>query len=102
MTNATKFKKQKIPATLRNTVWNTYIGSDMKTGLCFCCQSENISFANFECGHVNSEKSGGELTMDNLRRRTNSTLRGSSPNFRRDQFAECAINPWRRKIWKCL
>lgn len=60
-------KKEKIPATLRNTIWNTYIGTENKTGICFCCQTEMISTANFECGHVLAEKNNGELTIDNLR-----------------------------------
>lgn len=60
-------KKVKIPATLRNSIWNYYIGSDLKSGICFCCNTEAISTANFECGHIKSEKYGGELTIDNLR-----------------------------------
>lgn len=60
-------KKQKIPATVRNSIWNYYIGSDVKIGPCFCCNNETISTANFECGHVQSEKEGGDLTLTNLR-----------------------------------
>jgi hypothetical protein len=60
-------KKDKIPATLRNSIWNLYIGSDTKTGKCFCCDTETISTANFECGHILSEKEGGEITINNLR-----------------------------------
>ena len=60
-------KKQKIPATLRNSIWNNFIGSETKTGNCFCCNTETISVANFECGHILSEKDGGLLTLENLR-----------------------------------
>jgi hypothetical protein len=60
-------KKVKIPATLRNSVWNLYIGNDIKSGTCFCCGTEKISTANFECGHIKSEKDGGEITITNLR-----------------------------------
>jgi hypothetical protein len=62
-----KKPKQKIPSNIRNIVWNQYIGEKNKDGKCLCCSSENISFANFHCGHIVSEKNGGALTVDNLR-----------------------------------
>ena len=60
-------KKEKIPATVRNIVWNTYIGPNKKKGNCLCCSQEDISYANFHCGHIISEKKGGKVTIDNLR-----------------------------------
>lgn len=60
-------KKQKIPATLRNAVWKTYVGTDTNEGKCFCCNIETISSANFECGHVVAESKGGLNTLQNLR-----------------------------------
>lgn len=60
-------KTQKIPGTLRNTIWGTYMGTANKTGKCFCCNIEDISTANFECGHIVSIKNGGELSIANLR-----------------------------------
>lgn len=66
-TMASKKPKQKIPSNIRNIVWNQYIGEKNKNGKCLCCSSENISFANFHCGHIVSEKNGGTLTVDNLR-----------------------------------
>jgi DNA mismatch repair protein MutS len=62
-----KSKKEKIPSTVRNSVWNIYIGDDKKIGVCFCCSTEQISTANFHCGHVISEKYGGEVKINNLR-----------------------------------
>ena len=59
-------KKEKIPATVRNIVWTNHIGS-IKNGKCWCCKIEDISTANFECGHIISEKNGGKITIDNLR-----------------------------------
>jgi hypothetical protein len=59
-------RKEKIPATLRNIVWNTYIGNK-KIGYCYCCKTEIISTVNFHCGHVISEKNGGNINIDNLR-----------------------------------
>lgn len=49
---------KKLPATLRNAVWNKYIGNNPKIGMCFCCGFEQISFANFDCGHIVSRKFG--------------------------------------------
>ncbi len=60
-------KRKNLPAAIRNVVWNTYIGNDVKTGKCFCCRTELISFANFECGHVVAAANGGNDTIQNLR-----------------------------------
>jgi hypothetical protein len=62
-----KKKKEKIPAAVRKIVWNTYIGKDKSVGKCLCCDAEDISNTNFECGHIKSEKNGGEVTVENLR-----------------------------------
>jgi 5-methylcytosine-specific restriction endonuclease McrA len=59
--------KQKIPSAVRNKVWNEYIGIDKSNDKCFCCNSEPITRANFECGHIISEYSGGEVNLKNLR-----------------------------------
>lgn len=56
-----------IPAAVRNTVWNKYIGTDQKIGTCFCCRLEHISYSNFHCGHIISRKKGGNDHIDNLR-----------------------------------
>jgi len=57
--------KENIPKTIRINVWKKYNGRSYD-GKCFCC-SEIISIENFECGHVISEKNGGNVTLDNLR-----------------------------------
>lgn len=62
-----KYTKEKIPVTVRNIVWNTYVGSELKQSFCLCCSTEPITCANFDCGHVIAEKNGGSLTIDNLR-----------------------------------
>jgi hypothetical protein len=59
-------KKERIPATVRNIVWVTHFQTSKK-GNCWLCKVEDISSANFECGHVVSEKNGGKPTIDNLR-----------------------------------
>jgi 5-methylcytosine-specific restriction endonuclease McrA len=67
ITKTPKKKKEKIPAAVRKIVWNTYIGKDNNTGKCLCCCAEDISNTNFECGHIKSEKNGGEVNIENLR-----------------------------------
>lgn len=62
----TRTKKERIPATVRNIVWVTHF-EDSKKGKCWLCRVEDISSANFECGHVISERNGGKVTVDNLR-----------------------------------
>ena len=59
--------KEKIPSAVKRIVWNTYIGKDNLKGTCLCCNSEEVTVTNFECGHVKSEKNGGEVTVYNLR-----------------------------------
>ena len=56
-----------IPAAVRNAVWNTYIGTKKKQGKCFCCDLEKISYANFECGHIQAKTKEGDITIPNLR-----------------------------------
>jgi hypothetical protein len=65
--SSTKKKKEKIPSAVRKIVWNTYIGKDKNVGKCLCCDAEDISSTNFECGHIKSEKNGGEVNVENLR-----------------------------------
>jgi 5-methylcytosine-specific restriction endonuclease McrA len=62
-----KYKKKVIPKALKNKVWDKYIGIDIGQTKCLCCKITNISQLNFHCGHIISEKDGGELTMDNLK-----------------------------------
>jgi chromosome segregation ATPase len=62
-----KPKKKAIPKTLKNKVWNKYIGIEIGQTKCLCCKLTDISQLNFHCGHVISEKYGGELTMENLK-----------------------------------
>lgn len=59
-------KKQTIPKTLKNKVWDTWIGRQYGLGGCFCC-SKTIDSKDFECGHVQAEAKGGKLSINNLR-----------------------------------
>lgn len=60
-------KKEKIPATLRNAIWATYISPINSTGYCCCCSIEPITKANFAAGHIVAEARGGAVTLQNLR-----------------------------------
>jgi hypothetical protein len=59
--------KEKIPATVRNAVWNLHISNTSTNGFCCCCKREPITKANFAAGHVQAEACGGEVKLQNLR-----------------------------------
>ena len=62
-----KYIKQKIPQSVRITVWDTYIGRSIGEKLCNICNTNKISQFNFHCGHVIAEKNGGKTSINNLR-----------------------------------
>lgn len=59
-------RRQKIPATVRNTIWKLHVGNKTETK-CFCCSVEPITKGNFDCGHIISDSEGGKIKLDNLR-----------------------------------
>ncbi len=61
-----KTPRKTIPKTLKNQVWDQYIGKDKGIGLCECCKKE-IDSKHFECGHIIAVAEGGDDTIDNLR-----------------------------------
>ena len=64
---AKKQRKKRIPKNKRNEVWRTYNGDNM-VATCFCCSLVNMNaLGSWECGHVNSEANGGDLSIQNLR-----------------------------------
>jgi hypothetical protein len=58
--------KKNIPKSIRNLVWNKYIGEKKGNGLCKCCKKKTISQMDFECGHIISEYNGGKTIVKNL------------------------------------
>ncbi len=62
----TKPTKKKIPATVRNAVWNKSNGAKNKEGTCDVC-NEITTFASFHCGHIVAEANGGEVSLTNLK-----------------------------------
>lgn len=63
----TKNKKKTIPATIKRLVWNKYIGEHIGKHKCYCCKVTDVTQLSFHCGHVISEKNGGDLSIENLR-----------------------------------
>lgn len=59
-------RKETIPKCVIGSVWNTYNGMESEVK-CFCCGTADITFRNWQCGHVVSEHHGGRTTVDNLR-----------------------------------
>ncbi len=64
--DAQKKRKEKISASLRNSLWINHNG-DTNTSKCYCCKTEQITRGNFEAGHVVSEKNGGLANISNLK-----------------------------------
>jgi hypothetical protein len=60
-------RKKTIPKTLRMAVWNRYIGKDVGSTKCVCCEMNHISQLDFECGHVIAECLGGTTDIENLK-----------------------------------
>ena len=60
-----KYVKEVIPKTVRNCLFINYFG-DSRIGICQCCKREQITMNNFNCGHIQAERHGGTLQLDNL------------------------------------
>ena len=60
-------RKRTIPKVLKINVWNYYIGKEIGSAKCMCCQECEIIQGHFEAGHVISERDGGATTIENLR-----------------------------------
>lgn len=61
------YKKKHIPLVVKRKVWDKWVGRSIGITLCQCCKLSEISQMSFHCGHVISEKNGGEICVDNLR-----------------------------------
>jgi 5-methylcytosine-specific restriction endonuclease McrA len=61
-----KPKRKSIPKTLKNDVWDKYIGREKGVGNCEVCSGE-IECRSFHCGHVKSVKEGGDTIIENMR-----------------------------------
>ena len=61
------YKKKQIPKALKKLVWDTWVGANIGCTKCLCCNHEEIRQIEFHCGHIKSESSGGETSVENLR-----------------------------------
>ena len=60
-------RRKNIPASVKNHVWNHYIGEDINKHRCLCCKKVPITNRAFHVGHVISVKDGGNDEISNLR-----------------------------------
>jgi len=60
-------RRRPLPASVRDSVWNHYIGEDINKHRCFCCKKVLISIRLFHVGHVISVRDGGTDEINNLR-----------------------------------
>ncbi len=61
------YRKRTIPKTLKINVWECYIGKEVGSAKCMCCQKNEIIQGHFEAGHIISERDGGATNIENLR-----------------------------------
>lgn len=64
--NLKKNDKSYVPKTLKNKVWDEYIGKDKGIGNCYCCDKK-IDSKHFETGHIIAKFNSGKTVLDNLR-----------------------------------
>jgi 5-methylcytosine-specific restriction endonuclease McrA len=62
-----KTPKTRISATIKRLVWNANIGEEIGKSKCVCCKTTDITQMSFHCGHVVSEKNGGDTIVSNLK-----------------------------------
>jgi hypothetical protein len=60
-------KRTKLPKSIRDQTWDTYIGPHVAESNCLCCGTNKIGQRNFEAGHVIAVSKGGADTIDNMR-----------------------------------
>ncbi len=65
--NKVRQAKKNIPKKLKTEVWNQYVGEDIGSTLCLCCNKTKITQSNFHCGHILAEANGGTTHISNLK-----------------------------------
>lgn len=63
---AKKYKKASIPKSIKDDIWDYYIGNDCARTACPCCQRKEIRMNDFVAGHVLAERHGGQAIRENL------------------------------------
>ena len=62
-----KARRRQLPSSVRDSVWNNYIGEDINKHRCLCCKQNIITNRHFHVGHVISVKNSGTDEINNLR-----------------------------------
>ena len=60
-------RKKTIPKSIKDAVWNKWIGIRVGQIVCPMCSNYLISQSSFHCGHVIAESMGGLTNFENLR-----------------------------------
>jgi chromatin remodeling complex protein RSC6 len=60
-------RRRPLPTSVRDCVWNHYIGEDINKHRCLCCKKVVINNRQFQVGHVISVRDGGTDEINNLR-----------------------------------
>ena len=90
-------KKRNIPKRVKDLTWEKWVGKDVATHACLCCQKAEIRMNSFHCGHVLAEADGGLTEPDNLRPIcADCNLSMGRENFN-DFKARCGFNKKPRK-----
>jgi hypothetical protein len=78
--NEPKQKRKTIPRSLKDAVWDRYIGATNAEGPCYVCK-RTIHITDFDCGHNKARAKGGTNNISNLRpicRKCNLSMRTKS------------------------
>lgn len=62
-----KRKRSRIPAAVREQVWNRYVGREVGLTKCPVCLERDLTPFHFHCGHIVADAAGGATTVENLR-----------------------------------
>ena len=91
-------KKRNIPKRVKDLSWEKWVGKDVATHSCLCCEKAEIRMNSFHCGHVVAEADGGLTEPDNLRPIcADCNLSMGRENFN-DFKARCGFNKKPRKV----
>jgi phage/plasmid-associated DNA primase len=59
--------RKSIPKKIKALVWSNYIGDEIGTTKCMCCNKTYIKQIDFHCGHIISVFNGGNDSIENLK-----------------------------------
>jgi hypothetical protein len=62
-----KTNSKTVSISLKSKAWNKYIGKEKGISKCLCCDNNDISQMDFECGHIIAKTNGGKNILKNVR-----------------------------------